>query len=82
MPTGSIVDYDDTIYVSPYPWEEQLFPYSDKCLSRTPDSLRHRLVGNTTRKWLDSQSGALFQCVFEETIDVPSSIPRWYESEG
>jgi hypothetical protein len=32
--------------------------------------------------WLEEYVGALFECEFEEKIDIPLSFPRWFEAEA
>ena len=32
--------------------------------------------------WLGEYVGALFECEFEEKIDIPLSLPRWFETEA
>jgi hypothetical protein len=81
-PRCTLVDYDNTVYVSPYPWTGLLSPNSDQCNSTVATSMQTRKIGNQTVPWLGNYAGAIFDCIFEEEIDVPLTIPRWYEADG
>ena len=81
-PRCTLVDYDNTVYVSPYPWTGLTTPNSDQCNTTVPAAMQNKQIGNTTVPWLGNYAGALFDCVFEEAIAVPLTNPRWYEVPG
>jgi hypothetical protein len=81
-PSCPLVVYEKTVPVSSFPWDGSTKPYADECLVPTPVNEMTRKVGNATITWLPDTRGALFECVFEEGIDIPP-VPatfRWYEA--
>lgn len=80
-PDCSYIDFDNTVYSNAFPWEGPLFPNSDQCYRTTPEELLTHKFINETVPWMDTMSGAIFDCLFEEAIDIPmTGILRWYES--
>jgi len=79
-PMCDIVQYQNTVPVSPYPWAGAMYPNSDMCNTSTTPDLFFRQVRNITVPWLGPYNGALFECYFEEQIDIPLAYPRWYEA--
>lgn len=81
-PQCPTIPYDNTVPVTPYPWDGSTVPYSDECLVPTPRDRIVKQVGNETISWMGDLSGAIFECLLEESIDVPP-VPetfRWYEA--
>ncbi|GMH75260.1 hypothetical protein TL16_g06700 [Triparma laevis f. inornata] len=80
-PDCEYVHYDDTLYVSPYPWQQLLNPESDRCQVFISDSERFDVVTGeelTTR----TERGVYIDCKFEESIDTAAGGLRWYEAEA
>ena len=75
-PYCDLISYENTVPVSPYPWTGEVIPNADKCNRTTLPNEVYRQVGNQTIKWLDKYHGALFECSFEEEINIASQIPR------
>jgi hypothetical protein len=83
-PECQLVPYENTVYVSQYMWDSLFTPNADKCENTVPPNEVFRLVGTTYIKWfLQPTRGAIFECIFEERVDVPTGNLRWFEkSEG
>jgi hypothetical protein len=79
-PRCQLVDYENTVPVSPLPWEGSTTPNADKCEIATPAELNTKVVNGETIDWLGPVNGALFECVFEENIAVTLTKVRWYEA--
>jgi hypothetical protein len=73
--------YDDTRYVSPYPWHGLMTPLSDNCekdLSESEriDPVTGEIVDFRTRKGID------IVCNFEESVETATGGFRWYEADA
>lgn len=80
-PRCAIVNYADTISVSAYPWKNQLIPNADQCNSTTlPADQTHSIGNQFISPWLGPYNGALFDCNYEEQIEVAQNTIRWYEA--
>ena len=80
-PGCKIIDYKDTISVSAYPWKNQLIPHADICNQTTDIQDQTFSIGNEYfPTWLGPTNGALFDCNYEEQIEVSQSNIRWYEA--
>jgi hypothetical protein len=80
-PSCSLVTYEDTISVSAYPWKNQLIPNADKCNTSTLPVDQTFNIGNQYfPTWLGPYNGALFDCNYEEQIEVQQNTIRWYEA--
>ena len=80
----ALVPYKDTLSVSAYWWKAQFTPNGDICNGTTPPSMAaSRDLGGAGvfDPWLtEKYSGALFDCSYEEQIDLTSANSvRWYE---
>ena len=82
-PMCALIPYKDTLSVSAYPWKAQFTPNGDLCNTTTPPDMTSRDLGGAGvfSPWLtNAYSGALFDCSFEEQIDLTSANSlRWYE---
>ena len=89
-PDCSLVPYKNTISISAYPWKGQVIPNGDQCNTTTDPSLFGPLLlggagvlptpSAESTQWLGPYNGALFDCAYEEQIDVQKSVGiRWYE---
>ena len=68
-----LVDYQNTVPVSPYPWAGAVYPNADICNTSTPLYLQDLLGG-------PGYNGAVFECQFEENIAVTLTNTRWFEA--
>jgi hypothetical protein len=76
-----LIQYDNTIAVDWNIASGKTIPSSDSCNRSTPAYLEERTwlnQGPTT--WLGPYNGAIFECVFEEQIDIPLLLPKWFEA--
>ena len=89
-PDCALVPYKDTISISAYFWKGQTIPNGDQCNTTTDPSLFGPLLlggagtlptpSSESTQWLGPYNGALFDCTYEEQIDVQKSVGiRWYE---
>ena len=89
-PDCALVPYKDTISISAYFWKGQTIPNGDQCNTTTDPTLFGPLLlggagilptpTSVATQWLGPYNGALFDCAFEEQIDVQKSVGiRWYE---
>jgi hypothetical protein len=84
-PNCNNIDYDQTVYVDSFPWNNKLTANADKCNQTTakshPDLLNYPFNGGSASiPWLGPDNGALFNCYFEENIEIKLSTIRWYEA--
>jgi hypothetical protein len=78
-PLCNLVKYEDTISVSAYPWKNQLIPVADLCNSSTlPVDQTHSIGNEFFPTWQGPYNGALFDCQYEEQIDLEQTNLRWY----
>lgn len=81
-PFCELVDYDDTIAVNSYPWTNTINPNADQCSFTTPDELLTASFNDEIVDWLGPENGALYECIFEENIEIIQTNTRWYEAEA
>jgi hypothetical protein len=79
-PDCDLVEYDNTVPVSPYPWTLNVIPNADKCNRTTTPEEKTRILRGKSVDFLEKYHGALFQCYYEEQVDASLTSTRWYEA--